>query len=194
MELFTTAKPTKMDRILEKTILWIIPKSVTPNQITALRFLSLPFVMYFLLVEEYKIAFPLFLVAAFTDALDGAMARTRNQITKWGKVFDPIADKLLIASSAIILISDQISISLAVFMVSVDTIIGLAAIYQYKVKKTVLNAHWTGKLKMILQSVGIALFLFTFVWHFYALKVIAVALLYASVGFGIVSLLVYNSA
>lgn len=186
--------PNKIDRFLEKTILWILPQSVTPNQITAARFLFIPFVIYFLLLEEYKIAFPLFAIAAFTDALDGALARTRNQVTEWGKAFDPIADKLLIASSAIVLIADQISLMLGILMVAVDALIGIFGMYQYRVKKNVLSAHWTGKMKMIFQSLGIAFFLLFFIIHFWPLKIAGLVFIYLAIGFGVISAIVYRSA
>src|SRR3989344_1372809 len=91
------------DKILDFLILRFIPRSVHPNHITILRMMLTPVVFFFIVIEDYKIGIPLFLFAAFTDAVDGALARTRNQITRWGIRFDPLADKLLIGSLLVLL-------------------------------------------------------------------------------------------
>lgn len=92
------SKVSFVDRILDRTILKIFPDSIRPNFLTVFRFVSIPFIIFFLINGNYMIGFWLFVISAFTDALDGAMARTRNKITDWGIVFDPFADKLLISS------------------------------------------------------------------------------------------------
>jgi phosphatidylglycerophosphate synthase len=79
------------DKLLEKTLLPFIPKRMTPNQVSWLRIFSLPFIFFLLLKEEYVLGLVIFVLAALTDALDGAMARTRNQVTETGKVLDAIA-------------------------------------------------------------------------------------------------------
>ena len=97
-------KLTIFDKVLAKTLLLLIPLWLTPNIISWMRFFSVPFVGYFFWVENYTVALPLFFISAFSDAIDGSLARTRNQVTDFGKMFDPIADKLLIATASIILI------------------------------------------------------------------------------------------
>src|SRR3989338_141010 len=94
-----------LDNIIDKTILWIIPSFVKPNHLTGIRLLMWPIATYLLYIEEYKWGVIVFIFLALTDAIDGALARTRNQITDWGRIFDPIADKLLISFSALIVIS-----------------------------------------------------------------------------------------
>ncbi len=90
------------DRALERTLLPFIPARISPNQISWLRILSLPFIYYCLATQLYLPGFVLFTVAALTDALDGAMARTRNRVTEAGKVLDAVADRGLIGVVAIV--------------------------------------------------------------------------------------------
>ncbi|HEX8855457.1 MAG TPA: CDP-diacylglycerol--glycerol-3-phosphate 3-phosphatidyltransferase [Thermoleophilaceae bacterium] len=79
-----------------------------PNVLTVIRILLVPVLVAALLVETPRgatIAAIVFALAAFTDGLDGYIARSRQSITTFGKVMDPIADKLLIASALISLVS-----------------------------------------------------------------------------------------
>ena len=92
------------DNLIAATILPFIPKRMTPNQVTALRILALPFIFYLLTKESYGWGLAIFTIAALTDAVDGAMARKRDQITDLGKVLDAIADKGLIILAAVIFI------------------------------------------------------------------------------------------
>ncbi len=86
------------DKILAKTVLRLFPRSITPNHITMFRFLASPLVAILMLYENYSWGLLVFLLVSFTDALDGSMARARDQITKWGKVYDPLADKVLVST------------------------------------------------------------------------------------------------
>ncbi len=73
-----------------------------PNKLTILRVIMIPLVMAFYMIEAIPygkiIALVLFVLAAITDFLDGAIARKYNLVTDFGKFLDPIADKLLVAS------------------------------------------------------------------------------------------------
>src|SRR5690554_5914502 len=77
------------------------------NKITLFRIGLIPFFMLFLLIDienGRSIAAFIFLFAAATDGIDGYIARSRNQITVFGKFVDPLADKLLISSALIMLV------------------------------------------------------------------------------------------
>ena len=110
---------TFTDKILARTLLPLIPRSVTPNSITWFRFISIPFVGYLLATGNYIPGLILFFFSSFSDAIDGALARTRNQVTVWGQTYDPFADKLLIGVAVFILVSQFLNIYLTA------TIIGL---------------------------------------------------------------------
>ena len=103
-----TAQLYPHDRFM-RPILFFIPRFITPNSITVLRFLLTPIVLQLLWIESYTAGTALFFFAAFTDAVDGSLARVRNQITRWGIFFDPIADKLLIGSVLLLVAFQYIS-------------------------------------------------------------------------------------
>jgi phosphatidylglycerophosphate synthase len=72
-----------------------------PNFWTGLRlFIFAPLAIYFTVSKEYSLGFTFFLLGAFTDAIDGLVARVTGRITRLGKVIDPSADKLLIVAPA----------------------------------------------------------------------------------------------
>ena len=74
-----------------------------PNQLTFLRLAFLPFFIMAIHYERYNWALVILIVAGFTDALDGFLARGLNQKTPLGAYLDPIADKLLLSSSYFVL-------------------------------------------------------------------------------------------
>ena len=79
-----------------------------PNTLTVLRILPVPVVVVALLDETPNgdaIAAGVFALAAFTDGLDGYIARRREQITTFGKLMDPLADKLLVTAALVSLVS-----------------------------------------------------------------------------------------
>lgn len=73
-----------------------------PNRLTVLRVLLIPPFLYFAYVDPWW-AFGIFVVATLTDTLDGILARRFNLVTSFGKLMDPLADKLLVTSALIVL-------------------------------------------------------------------------------------------
>lgn len=81
-----------------------------PNKITLVRIFLVPILLVFLISPDgwYPlIAATIFLVAAFTDWLDGHLARSTNQVTRMGQLLDPIADKLLVTAALVSLVYRQ---------------------------------------------------------------------------------------
>jgi cardiolipin synthase (CMP-forming) len=74
-----------------------------PNQLTFLRLGILPFFVVLLFYEKYSWALLILVLAAATDGMDGLLARSLNQKTSLGAYLDPIADKLLLSSSFVVL-------------------------------------------------------------------------------------------
>jgi len=74
-----------------------------PNQLTLLRLLFIPFIVITILDEHYRWALGLFLLAGFSDFLDGVLARALKQKTALGMLLDPIADKLLLSTLFLVL-------------------------------------------------------------------------------------------
>lgn len=147
------------DAFLARTLLPIIPDSVSPNMVSALRIASLPLIAYALFAEHYVIGFFLFAIAALTDALDGALARVRHRVTETGKVLDAVADRGLIALVAIVLVPRFFGWWLVVVLGVLECGNGIAA-YRSR-RKIGMNpgANWAGKVKMVLQCIA---FLFLF--------------------------------
>lgn len=184
-------KVTWIDRIMEKTFLKLIPEAVTPNQITRFRLVLIPFVAYFLLTDHFIIGTILFLFAAFSDALDGALARTKHKITGWGTLYDPITDKLLIGVTSLIVVSKYLSLDLALLMIFIELCLIFSAYARYKGR--VVPAKSMGKIKMILQCLGLIVLLVAIISGVPQLLVAARLILYLSIVFALLSLFVFRS-
>jgi cardiolipin synthase (CMP-forming) len=95
-----------------------------PNQLTFLRLGFLPFFIISVHYRRYDIALALLIAAALTDGLDGLLARSLNQKTALGAYLDPIADKLLLSSSFLVLaLNRKISWWLATLVLSRDILL-----------------------------------------------------------------------
>lgn len=79
------------------------PLRSTPNLLTLLRICLAPFLVSTILENRFELSFILFLVAGFTDALDGILARLLKQRTRLGQYLDPVADKLLLSTLFLVL-------------------------------------------------------------------------------------------
>ncbi len=103
----------------------------------------------------YIIAFVLFLIASISDFLDGYLARKWNVVSTFGKIFDPIADKILINSIMIVLVAQyKILIVLVVLMIVRDIVVDAFRIYAVS-NKIDVAADFFGKLKTVLQMLAI---------------------------------------
>ena len=182
---------TITDKLLAVTLLKFFPNFIRPNYLTAFRFIATPFLIYFLLQENYLISFWLFIVAVSTDALDGAIARTRNHITDWGIVFDPLADKLLIGSVSLIVISKFISPIMAGLIVAIEILLVISSYLRFRGE--IVPAKTVGKIKMVLQSVGVFVLLLAIVTQLSILVSVSTGILCLAIFFGLLSLFVYRS-
>ncbi len=178
------------DRLISTLFLWAIPDTITPNHITLFRMIATPATICLLAVKNYEWGVPLFLLVALTDALDGALARTRNKITQWGMMFDPLADKLLIFPTLLILMFSNLSPVLALTIIVIELLIIFLALFWRK-QGRVVEANVWGKIKMVLEVCGIFLILLA-VWLALPLLGIASFLLVASILFAIISTLRYG--
>src|SRR3977135_1284571 len=99
-----------------------------PNQLTFLRRRYIPFFIISIHYRRYDIALAVLIVAALTDALDGLLARSLNQKTALGAYLDPIADKLLLSSSFLVLaLEGQMRWWLTILVLSRDVLILVTA-------------------------------------------------------------------
>ena len=101
-----------------------------PNQLTLLRMLFLPFIVINLVDHHYHWALALFVLAGISDGLDGLLARTLHQQTLLGQYLDPIADKLLLSTTFMVLsILHKIPWKFTVVVFSRDiSILGVSAV------------------------------------------------------------------
>lgn len=182
---------TVVDLILAATFLKLFPKRVTPNQITIFRFFTVPFVAVLLYVENYLYAIPLFAVSAFTDALDGALARTEKKVTEWGKVYDPIADKLLIGVAALIVIPKYTSFYLVAIIIFLEMFLIGMGYYRKNIGQEISANMW-GQGKMIFQSLGVGFILVFALTLLPWTLTVGIYLLYVSIFFAIISLITYG--
>lgn len=179
------------DRVLAATVLRLIPRWVTPNMVTVLRFALIPFVLAALSLDWWAVAFPLFLFTAFTDAIDGSLARTRKQVTEWGTFFDPVADKLLIGSVVLLLVAERVNPWFALLILGVEVLIITGGIIR-KGRGVVTSANIFGKTKMFLQVLGVT-FLLIAAWTGTDLYVdLSVGTLSLAVAFAVISLFTYG--
>lgn len=133
------------------------------NKLTLIRIFLVPIFLIFIAVKDMPygtfLATFIFILASLTDKLDGYIARSRNQITKFGKFMDPLADKLLVTSALISLVELQVIPSWAAVIIiarefAVSGLRTLAAS-----EGIVIAASWWGKVKTVIQIITIGILL-----------------------------------
>ncbi len=183
-----------LDWFLYKIFLSWWPRWIEPNYITVFRFVAIPPLIYFLVTGNYAVAIPLFAVAAFSDALDGVLARMTLRVTEWGKLYDPLADKLLIGSVATIVVTQYLGAFVTFIIIDIEVILIVTAWIKREVlKKKKIEAGIVGKVKMVLQSVGVGLLLIYAVSGSMTVFAIAQILIAAAIICAVGSLFTYNS-
>jgi CDP-diacylglycerol--glycerol-3-phosphate 3-phosphatidyltransferase len=129
-----------------------------PNLLTLLRILLVPVLVVALGTEASggsEIAAAVFVLAAVTDGLDGYIARSRQSITTFGKVMDPVADKLLIAAALLTLVSlDRVDAWVAMIIIAREFAVSGLRIAAGQ-QGVVIPASALGKLKTIVQSAAV---------------------------------------
>ncbi|MFQ5949133.1 MAG: CDP-diacylglycerol--glycerol-3-phosphate 3-phosphatidyltransferase, partial [Nitrospiria bacterium] len=129
-----------------------------PNILTITRVLLIPFFIIFFYQPSKMssvIAASIFTISSFTDILDGYFARLRSEVTQFGKILDPVADKLLIVSALILLVGDKrVPAWIAIIIIGREfAVTGFRAVAASE--GVVIAAESTGKYKTFLQIVAI---------------------------------------
>ena len=132
-----------------------------PNKLTIFRIILVPImaiIPFFDFNTKWIVIDIIFIIASITDKLDGYLARSKNQVTTFGKFLDPIADKILVLAAMIILVEANklpaiipIIVMLREFMVS-----GYRLVAVEKGGKVIAASVW-GKLKTVTQMIAIIL-------------------------------------
>lgn len=160
-----------------------------PNVLTSLRILVIPLFAWLVLRSESQhTSWMLWSLACFvalmiTDKLDGDIARAKNLITDFGKIADPIADKALI-STALICLNITGSLPIWITVVILVREIGITIWRMFELRKgNVVPASKGGKLKTVLQTIAVALYLVPppGIFHYIALAVMLVAVVVTAV-------------
>ena len=130
-----------------------------PNALTFLRILLIPavYITYFQVPERRWIALILYLTASFTDFLDGYLARKNNQVTNFGKIMDPLADKLLVAAALICLVQlGDVPAWIAILILGREfAVTGLRSVAA--AEGIVVAASKLGKFKTVTQMIALIL-------------------------------------
>ncbi|MDO5673090.1 MAG: CDP-diacylglycerol--glycerol-3-phosphate 3-phosphatidyltransferase [Actinomycetaceae bacterium] len=137
-----------------------VPVLNIANVLTVVRIILVPIFIWLMLMEGVGArwwALAVFCVAAFTDFLDGYLARSMNLITDFGKIADPIADKALVLS-AFVLLSVAGALPWWVTALIVLRELGITLMRILMLSKIVIPASKGGKLKTVLQ-IGLIIFL-----------------------------------
>jgi CDP-diacylglycerol--glycerol-3-phosphate 3-phosphatidyltransferase len=132
-----------------------------PNFLTVLRILLVPVLVVALLGaggdDSDVLAAVVFAIASFTDAIDGWLARRREAVTTFGKLMDPVADKLLIIAALLSLVSlDRLDAWVAMVIIAREFAVTVARLAA-RGEGVVIAANWWGKTKTAVQVLTIFL-------------------------------------
>jgi CDP-diacylglycerol---glycerol-3-phosphate 3-phosphatidyltransferase len=129
-----------------------------PNALTLLRILAVPVVVVALLGETPNgdaLAAAVFALAALTDGLDGYFARSRGSVTTFGKLMDPLADKLLVTAALVSLVSlDRLEAWIAMVIIAREVAVTILRTIAAE-RGIVIAASWLGKAKTVLQIAAV---------------------------------------
>lgn len=157
----------------------------TPNKLTVLRMILVPFFVASLLAGDSLphhnlIALVIFAAASYTDHLDGKIAHSRNLVTTFGKFMDPLADKIMVISALVCFVSQGLAdvwlVLLIIFREFMVTSVRLVAADS----RVVVAANNWGKAKTVSQIIAILFVLF----FRYLLELVSLGILPAFTVFG----------
>lgn len=163
-----------------------------PNTITLARIALAPIFVWVLLLNQEVdvwqrwIVVALFVLAIATDGVDGAIARKRGQVTELGKLLDPIADKVLIGG-ALVTLSVLGQIEWWITIVIMVREFGITVYRLAVIRDRVIPASGGGKLKTVLQSVVVGLYLSPLGGAFEIVAIFQLVLLYVVLGITVTS-------
>lgn len=183
----TTAFQRMSDAAVRRVFLWAIPRRVLPNHVTVVRLILTPVLVLLFAWDRVTAAVVVFVVAAATDFIDGAMARSRDQVTPLGTTIDPIADKLLIGAMLACVGWEYLVVKVIVVALVLELASVVANYLANRRSGKVLGANWFGKVKMILQVLGVFLFLLAKLGGLDALVTISIYILWVSLVLAAVS-------
>lgn len=131
----------------------------TPNKLTLLRVILVPLFMVFMMYEWFHysrlVAAVVFLLAFATDWLDGYLARKNNQVTNFGKIMDPLADKMLTTAALVCLnATGEVSVWVTIIILSREFIVSGVRIAAASEGNVIAASIW-GKAKTMWQFIAL---------------------------------------
>lgn len=128
-----------------------------PNILTIIRFLLIPIIIFYVFTGNYILAFVFFSISGLTDIADGFIARKFNLISNFGKLMDPLADKLTqIATLTSLVLTNIIPIWILLIVLLKEFIMICGASFLYG-KDVVVYSKWYGKLATVLFYIAIVI-------------------------------------
>ncbi len=122
-----------------------------PNKLTMSRLILVPVFIAVMLMGYYLPALAIFCVAAITDFFDGYLARKHNLVSSFGKIMDPLADKLLVFSALVCFIQmDVVSVWAPIIIIAREFFVTSMRVVAVS-KGKVIAASWWGKIKTNVQ-------------------------------------------
>ena len=128
-----------------------------PNTLTVLRFFLLPFIIYYLANDQFILAITFLTLSGLTDILDGTIARKFNLITNFGKLIDPLADKITqLSLLGTLVVKNIIPLWILVIVLVKEAAMVAGASFLYG-KELVVSSKWYGKASTVLFYFAIVL-------------------------------------
>ncbi|MBN2829042.1 MAG: CDP-diacylglycerol--glycerol-3-phosphate 3-phosphatidyltransferase [Candidatus Cloacimonetes bacterium] len=128
-----------------------------PNILTTARMILVPVFLYFAFIENWLVALVIFVIASLTDYFDGYLARKYQLVSNYGKLMDPLADKLLVLAAVFVvtfipvrLLHPVIFVVIALREIAVTILRDV-----YARKQIIIPANIWGKLKTVTQMAGL---------------------------------------
>lgn len=140
-----------------------------PNKLTIARVVVVPIFIVLFLFNYHLIAFAVFILAALTDLIDGQIARKYNLVSNFGKIMDPLADKILVYSAFCLMVENGLipGWMLIVILTREFIVAGMRTVAASE--GLVVAAGMSGKIKTVLQMVAVPMLLLVPVisWQFW---------------------------
>jgi cardiolipin synthase (CMP-forming) len=167
-----------------------------PNQLTFLRLAFIPFFVMAIMYDHYSLAIGILIVAGVSDGLDGLLARGLNQKTPLGAYLDPIADKLLVSSSYLVLaLKGRIAWWLAILVLGRDAgLLAACAVILLTLGYRPFPPSIWGKATTFFEIFLIVVVLVLEVWNSHLLRAVMEISIYCVAAFVIISWLHYSVA
>jgi cardiolipin synthase (CMP-forming) len=173
-----------------KDVFWTIP-----NVISMLRILSIPVIAYLVAQRHLMVALIVLLISALSDGVDGIIARRFNQVSKFGQILDPVADRLLILCSVLALSIANILPWWVLVLVGLrDVLMGVLVLCLAQHDYGPLPVHFAGKTGTAILMLAIPALILADIWNapfFKLLHIVALAAVIWGVGLYWLAGLVY---